>query len=382
MAFTKIQAAQLFDGYRLMSNKVLIVQQDGTIEAIVEADAAGDGVRQLKGILSPGFINCHCHLELSHLKGMIVENTGLAGFAGEVVQKRNKEPHLIAQAISDADANMQKNGIVAVGDICNTADTLLTKSESPILYHNFIEALGFNPDVATPNFERYKKTFETFTKIFPPKQVSITPHAPYSVSEVLWKKILEHDPSGVFSIHNQETIDETQWFFDKTGGFVGMFDRLGLKTDSFTASGKSSLQTFLPKFAPTQQLLLVHNVCTQPDDISFAQQLHPHLFWCLCPNANQYISQAMPPLPLFLEQQCTVVLGTDSLASNHQLSIWEEIRTLQKAFPQTSLAQMLGWATINGAKALKLDESLGSFEPGKKPGLVHIDNNQATRFLP
>jgi cytosine/adenosine deaminase-related metal-dependent hydrolase len=74
-----------------------------------------------------------------------------------------------------------------------------------------------------------------------------------------------------------------------------------------------------------------------------------------------------------VEQQCNIVLGTDSLASNHQLSILEEIKTLQQHFASIPLQTMLQWATINGAKALQTDATLGSFEKGKTPGIVHID---------
>lgn len=67
------------------------------------------------------------------------------------------------------------------------------------------------------------------------------------------------------------------------------------------------------------------------------------------------------------------MLGTDSLASNHQLSILEEMKTLQKHFPVVSTKTLLQWATINGAKALQMDNVLGSFERGKKPGIVIIE---------
>ena len=85
---------------------------------------------------------------------------------------------------------------------------------------------------------------------------------------------------------------------------------------------------------------------------------------------------------MFIKNDCNVVLGTDSLASNHQLSIWEEIKTIQQHFPEIQLEILLKWATINGAKALQLDDTLGSFEKDKKPGVVHIsDSGTISRII-
>ncbi len=376
MRFKKLQATQLFDGYRFREKEVLVLKDDETVEAIIAAEEAGEDVEQLQGILTPGFINCHCHLELSHLKSQIDENTGLAGFVSQVVQKRNFPAAFIRQAISDAEAEMIANGIVAVGDICNTTDTLPQKLESRIYYHNFVEALGSDPSMADKNFGFYEKVYQQFAAVNP-RQASIVPHAPYSVSTALWKKILTQDQNTLFSIHNQETEDENTWFKHKTGAFADMFKAMGIPTDAFTASGKSSLQTYLPQFGPGQQLLLVHNVFTSEEDFWFAENERPDLYWCFCPNANHYIGRILPDLPVFIKNGAKIVLGTDSLASNYQLSIWSEIQTLQEAFPGISLAQMLQWATINGAKALKADARYGSFEKGKKPGLVLINGQMA-----
>ncbi|GAB3419033.1 amidohydrolase family protein [Niabella aquatica] len=372
MHFNKLQAAQLFDGYRFHQNKVLVLKEDGTVEAIIDPSEAGDDVQMAGGILAPGFINCHCHLELSHLKGRIPENTGLAGFVRQVVQKRDFTESAIFQAIADAEQEMRQNGIVAVGDICNTTYTLPQKKQNHLYYHNFIEAMGADPAVADKNFEFYKTVYHQFTGLLTPLQVSIVPHAPYSVSNPLWKKILNYPQNQLFSIHNQETADENRWFEQKSGGFADMFKAMGLNMDFFQPSGKTSLQTYLPVFRSGQQVLLVHNVHTSEADIKQVQQSGTDFYWCLCPNANEYISRAQPPVGLLIKNDCNIVLGTDSLASNHQLNIWEEIKTLQRHFPELSLERMLSWATINGAKALKIEKQYGSFEKGKKPGIAII----------
>ena len=146
-----------------------------------------------------------------------------------------------------------------------------------------------------------------------------------------------------------------------------------IDTGFFEPSGKSSLQTFLPRFLPNQSLVLVHNVHTTEEDILFSKKSGQTIHWCLCPKANKYISDQLPPIDLLMKQECGIVLGTDSLASNHQLSILAEIKTIQAHFPDITLETMLKWATINGAKALALDALLGSFEKGKRPGVVCVD---------
>jgi cytosine/adenosine deaminase-related metal-dependent hydrolase len=375
MHFKKLQADLLFDGYHFLENKVLVLTENGVVEDIIEPDQAGTDVETVGGMLLPGFINCHCHLELSHLQGHIEENTGLPDFVRQVVQKRNFSEADILAAIETAEASMLRNGIVAVGDISNTLHSLAQKQKKNIYYHNFIEAMGFNPQLADPSFTSYQLIYNQFAAQFGPRQVSITPHAPYSVSQPLWQKIIAHDANGLLSIHNQETLEETLWFQQKTGGFTHMFKAMGLNTDSFIPSGKTSLQTYFHHFLPQQQVLLVHNVYTTEEDIAFIHETGNKVFWCLCPNANHYINRTLPNLAMFIKNNASLVLGTDSLASNHQLSIWEEIQTLRKAYEDVPLASMLQWATSNGAKALKIDAQYGSFEKGKQPGVVQVLDN-------
>ena len=371
----------MFDGYRFRNDEVLILSDGGRVEAMIPANEAGGDVQEFDGIISPGFINCHCHLELSHLKGLIDEHTGLAQFVQQVVQKRRLPDEEIFDAIATAEKEMLNNGIVAVGDICNSTHTISQKQKGNLQYLNFIEAMGSDPAAAERNFAIFEKVYNAFCESLDGDSVSITPHAPYSVSDRLWQKIIHHHQSSkIKSIHNQETPEENEWFQAKAGGFVEMFRQMGINSDLFNATGKTSLQTFLPKFLPRQQVLLVHNVHTTPADIEFSKTVVNELYWCCCPNANQYISNTMPNLPLFIKNNCNIVLGTDSLASNHQLSIWEEIQTIQKHFPEIELEQLLGWATINGAKALGFSNSFGSFEKGKKPGVVYI-NKEGSIFL-
>ena len=371
--YQKFQATQLFTGNELLQDQlVLITTKDGTIEGIVGIEDAGDDIQNFEGILSPGFINAHCHLELAHMKNMIPAHTGLQEFVKQIVSLRKVEEHVIQEAIEKAESEMYANGIVAVGDISNTLDTLTQKAKHNLAYYTFVELYDLDPTRAQDKLNagiEIQKTFEQNCI-----RASLVPHAPYSVTNNLWKLLSEHFGSHTISMHNQETPDENDFFKTKTGSFLGMYERTKVSLDFFEATGLSSLQSVLPIFKNANTSILVHNSFTSANDISAVKKQMPNTFWCLCPNANQYIEQTMPPIDLLRTGGANIIVGTDSYASNWSLNILDELKTIQKHNTQIPLDEMLGWATINGARALQMDKHLGSFEIGKKPGVVVIEN--------
>lgn len=378
MSYLKFKADKLFDGYHFSNeDAVLVSEEDGTIEDIVLLKDAGDDIQYFSGILSPGFINCHCHLELSHMKNMVNQGTGLVKFVQDVIEQRHYPEEIIKDAIEKAEEEMLVNGIVAVGDICNNTLTIQQKEKGRIKYHNFIEVSGFNPAIAAQRFQQSLDFFKQYLNTFSNNTNSLVPHAPYSVSDELWKLIINHPGNNLLTIHNQESEAETELFLDKTGAFLDLYQHMQIDISFFNPTGKSSLQTYLPKLLPHQSIILVHNVHTTKEDILLGKQTttNGQLHYCLCPNANQYISNKLPDVDLLIKHDCNIVLGTDSLASNLQLNILEEIKTIKNYFPQIGPETLLRWATSNGAKALQMDTTLGSFEKGKKPGIDLIDEN-------
>lgn len=375
--YRKFTADHIYTGHQILpGDQVLIADETGLIIDIVEKNAAGEGITIFDGMLTPGFINCHCHLELSHLFGLIPEKTGLVDFLIKVVSERQFDETKIFNAIVKAEDQMLQNGIVAVGDICNNTLTLSQKRKDRLFYHNFIETMGVSPGDAKIRFQQsvlFCSFFQSSTQ-----NSSVVPHAPYSVSKELFQMINDLPDNRLLTIHNQESEAENELFKHKKGDLLRLYEKMKIDINSFLPSGKSSLQTWLPYFNNGQSVIMVHNVTTSAEDLGFIKLLTANselsTFLCLCPNANLYISNTLPNVNLFLENQCTIVLGTDSLASNHQLNILEEIKTLQKNFSQIKLDSMLQWATLNGAKALQMEDVLGSFEKGKRPGVVLISN--------
>ena len=371
--YLKFKPQSLFTGHTIIEsgNTVVVTAKDGSVVDLIPASEAGEDIQKLDGLLCPGFINAHCHLELSHLKNAIPAHTGLQEFVKQIVALRKVEEHIIADAIEKAEDEMFQNGIVAVGDICNTLDTLDQKIKHRIAYYSFVELYDLDPTRAHDKIIAGLDIQNTFQENC--IRASLVPHAPYSVSYNLWKLLTEHFESHTITMHNQETKDENDFFQTKTGSFLGMYERTKVSLDFFEATGLSSVRSVLPYFKNAHRSILVHNSFTSVEDIQAVQKEMPNSFWCICANANQYIEQTMPPIELLRSQKVNIVMGTDSYASNWSLNMLDEIRTIQNHLPQIPLEELLGWATINGAKALQMDKGLGSFEKGKKPGIVLIE---------
>ena len=387
MTYRKFKADYLYLGGGMAeSRSVLITSPEGTVQAVVPVEDAGEGVEVYEGLLCPGFINCHCHLELSHLRGLIPMGTGLVDFLLMVIGRRSGsagqqgwvQPERVAAAIAAAEQEMLDNGIVAVGDICNTTTTIACKRGRRLLYRNFIETMGFIGSGAADRFAVSRAVFQAFEDTFPGLN-AIVPHAPYSVSPALFGLIAGFADGRLLTMHSQETEAENEFYLAGRGEFLRLYEKLGLDVTWFSGTGKRSLESVLAYFHREQPLLLVHNVDTSDEDLDEVRGW-TDLFFCLCPNANRYISGKLPDVEMLLRRGCRLVVGTDSLASNSQLSILAELRTLQEAYPALSTAVLLRWATSEGAAALEMDGALGSFVPGKKPGVLLLQGLDGDRL--
>lgn len=374
MALRKFAADFLFTGKEMLDkNTVLITDEYGRIKDIAAASETPDGIERYNGILTPGFINCHCHLELSHMKNTIPALTGMTGFLVTVMNNRSAALEFIRECMEAQEKYMIEKGIVAVGDICNTVHTVPLKRSSSLYFHNFIEAIGFVPSTAELRFAEARELWNTFSEQL--SASTIVPHAPYSVSENLFDRIDQHDPGSILTIHNQESEEEAQFLNAATGKMLELYRKLNIDISFFHPTDKSSLQYSLSQISRSHSMILVHNVHTSEEDLTWVNanlKNLPQLWWCFCVNANLYINGKLPDLSLFESQNDRIVVGTDSLASNTQLNILEELKTIQQHFPDISTSRLLRWATFNGAGALRIQSRYGSFEKGKQPGIVVI----------
>ena len=190
-----------------IKNGVLQINNFGEIINIFEnkTEITGQNIEFFNGLLCPGFINAHCHLELSHLHNISNSVNGFSEFL-EIVKKRDKySKDFIAQAIKDAENQMIKNGIVAVGDICNTIDTLELKKNKNLHYYNFIESFEVKNEKSNDAILKALLIRDVFRNN--DLKATITPHSSYSVTPDLMQLIanVSDEFDYTFSIHNQET---------------------------------------------------------------------------------------------------------------------------------------------------------------------------------
>lgn len=373
-----LSATQVFDGTKFLeTDAVLVLDEKNNFVEIASTGLTDISIiERHDGIICPGFVNAHCHLELSYLFNQVKQKTGFIGFALELMEKRFKySTSEIENSIEEAVESMWNNGIVAVGDISNTPWSFEAKAKSKIAFHTFIELIAFNPALAEKVIAEGKELLKR-TENHP---ATLTPHAPYSVSVELMQKISGACELNLpLSIHNQESKAENEFFEKGTGKVIELYKNLNLDVSYYKTAGNSSIKSYLKNLPSDKNLILVHNTFTNESDIQFAEAYSKNIFWCLCPNANLYIENALPDVNIFLKNNCKMVIGTDSLASNHHLSVLEELNTLLRNFENLPIHQLLMWATYNGASALKMSHKAGAFISGKNTGLnlIRLNSNE------
>jgi len=355
---------------------ILVLDDNGRVAELIDTGGVLREESNLEfypGILIPGFVNAHCHLELSHLLNRFPQKTGMSGFLERVTMERKAEQEVVNQAIRFAAADMYRSGTSVVGDIVNTSDTISEKTGSPIYWHSFIELFGLKADDADQIWKGGMELKQKFENSNLP--VSMSPHTPYTVSRELWRHF-NSSAQGLLSIHSQESLEEEELMTQRTGKMAEWFIKKGIDISALPPAEESSLMSvinFLPEFS---SLLLVHNTHTRAKDIKVIlnRNENDRIFWVLCPNSNLYIENRLPENLILNRKGLNLCLGTDSLASNTSLSLLEEIKTIQEHFPGVGLDEIISWGTLNGARALGVEETYGSFEIGKNPGVVLISS--------
>jgi cytosine/adenosine deaminase-related metal-dependent hydrolase len=305
------------------------------------------------------------------MKGRIAEGTGLGGFLANLTAVRDNTPSEILKPAQHANDLMASEGVVLCADVCNTPLTFSLKKHSSIKYKNLLEVYGIDS-------EKYRKRFDEIMELATIAQAenidwNIVPHSVYSVSLPLFRLLKEKTSSNtLISIHFLETEDEALLLSGRKGALMEAYEKI-LSPSSVVRSVKDHVTAILEEITLSGNLILVHNTFITRDIIRKLKK-RGNLFFSLCPGSNLYIGGSVPPAEILMEENCTITIGTDSLASNKSLSIIGELRIIQEHFPGISLRELIKWATINGAAAMGEESIFGSIEPGKKPGLVLIEN--------
>lgn len=357
-----------------LKRALITTEDDGTVLSIEETGGKLEekhSVEFYNGIIIPGFVNCHCHLELSHMKGSIIQGSKLGGFIEQVRNTRENNSERIISSAYSADNELYLSGVSLCADICNTSLSFNVKKESRIKYINLLEVFGIDPEKAQRRIDEIVNVAETADEMN--LLFSMVPHSVYSMSLPLFRLLLSKSVGNkVTSIHFMETAGEKVFLENHSGPLMTSYKQSGL-IPSRLETVNSHADAILNEITPSGNLILVHNTYADKETISMVKK-RENLFWCLCPDSNIYIENKIPPLNLLIEEGCEIVIGTDSLASNNKLNILEELKTLQLNFPSVSIEELVQWATVNGARALGEEDCYGKIETGKKPGLLLLQN--------
>ena len=363
-----------------VKNGYVELEDDGTVVRTgVCADPAAEPAFY-DGAVAPGFVNAHCHIELSSMKGLFRKGTGMAGFIDQInelrdTKSREEKVHDLTVAMD----SLWDQGVVAMADISNGSDSFAVKAAHPMYTRTFLEVFGTEPEdcaAVMDGVRRLKETADCFGIDAAP-----TPHACYTMSpELVTAVSVEGLKSGFLSFHSEETEEEEEMLKYGSGKMWENRRKAGMSVPPVT--GKSSLLYFIDRLlaghpAPfDEHILLVHECCLDQEGIDAAKAVMNHPFVAVCPLSNLFIHNALPPIDLMRRNGLKVCVGTDSLSSNDDLVIVDELYCLQRNFPEVPLGELLTWASRNGAEFLARPE-FGALEPGRRPGLVLIDHLDA-----
>ena len=336
----------------------------------------------IDGAIVPGFVNSHCHVELSHLHKKFYKGSGMAGFIDQINALRDWAGWEVKAAlVQEWMDKMWNDGVSAMSDISNDDSSFDVKASHKMYTRTFLEVFGSEPHMCDGVMADVTKLHQLASE--QGLDAAPTPHSCYTMSpQLLSASAAAGLEDGYLSYHSQESQEEEDLLMSGSGAMYENRVRNNMSTPPVT--GESSLKYFIDRLADAapapydQHILLVHNVCLQQGDIDAAKKVMNNVYWAVCPLSNIFIHNALPPIPLMVENDLAITVGTDSLSSNDDLSMIRELECLHKNFPEVPMNDIFKWASLNGARFLSKENELGSFAKGKKPGIVlvtDVDND-------
>jgi cytosine/adenosine deaminase-related metal-dependent hydrolase len=303
------------------------------------------------------------------MRGQVPPAEAMPAWAGRLVAIRRSagadDPDAIHAAIREARAA----GTALVGDVSNSLASWEPLVASPLSAAVFYELIGFrSPDAngviadararlaSLPNCDRLAST--------------IVPHAPYSVSPDLFRAIARATGERPMSVHVGESIEEIQFLRDGRGTWRNLLESFGAWTDAWTPPASGPVAYLDGLGLLTDRLLAVHAVHLTDDELQRLGSVGATVV--ACPRSNRWTGAGTPPIAKFYASGVRVAIGTDSLASVEDLSMFAELAAVRALASDVPARRLLASATIDGARALGFDEHLGSIEPGKRAELLAV----------
>ena len=316
-------------------NGFIEYDDNGIIAAVGQCEA---GEEVMPGAIVPGFVNAHCHVELSHLHKKFRKGTGMAGFIDQINELRDWAGREVKQQlVQEWMDKMWNDGVSAMADISNDDSSFDVKKSHKMYTRTFLEVFGSEPEMCegVMNDVTALKAVADEAGI----DAAPTPHSCYTMSpQLLSASAAAGLESGYLSYHSQESQEEEDLLISGSGAMYENRKRSGMSTPPVT--GESSLKYFLDRLADVkpapydENILLVHNVCLQQSDIDAVKQTMNNAYFAICPLSNIFIHNALPPIDLMRKNGLAIALGTDSLSSNDDLDVMKELVCLHENFPQ------------------------------------------------
>jgi cytosine/adenosine deaminase-related metal-dependent hydrolase len=325
----------------------------------------------------PGLVNAHTHLELSYLRDEVAPASEFLTWIRAVMAARRRRPSptapAILEAMGEAIAESSACGTAVVGDISNTLVSFPALVHSPLAAVVFFEVLGFNITDANALIERACGEIEALGAT-DRVRTSLAAHAPYSVAPLVFRAIrraIDRDPFAPCSVHLSESVEEVEFIRTGGGPWREVLEEAGVWNAEWVPPGVSPVQFLDDNGFLDARVLAVHGVQMTAADLS---RLSAHgATLVTCPRSNRHTGAGTPPIEDFYASGVRIAVGTDSLASAPDLSVFAELAALRALAPSVPASRLLASATIEGARALGFDADYGTIEPGKSARLVAVD---------
>lgn len=314
----------------------------------------------------PGLVNAHTHLDLSGLRGQCPPSPDFTGWLRQVIaHRRGTTAEQVQWDVRAGLAESLRHGTTLLGDISAGGASQPILADAPLRSVVFYEILGLTKERAEQSLAAARTWLATHTTTNRCR-LGLSPHAPYSVRSELFAQaaLLARDPKRPLAVHLAESREELELLHQRSGPFVPFLKDLGV----WDADGLASSPAFIMKVC-NQHIpkLYVHGNYLAP-----SARISRNSTIVYCPRTHSAFGHTPHPFRRFLERGIRVALGTDSLASNPDLSILAEIRHLHQHFPEVPGEALLRMATLSGAEALGWAEETGSLEAGKSADLVVV----------
>jgi aminodeoxyfutalosine deaminase len=325
----------------------------------------------------PGLVNAHTHLELSYLRDEVPPAPAFVDWIRRVIEARRKRPDPQALEIIDgvrrAIDESTASGTAVVGDISNTLVTFEPLTASELAGLVFYELIRFN--VLDPD-DFVARAAAQIAQLTPTEFVraSLAAHAPYSVAPLVFRALrrtVDRNPFLPCSVHLSESAEEVEFIESGAGPWREMLEALGAWDPKWQPPNVSPVQFLDNAGFLSSRVLAVHGVQMTAADLQLLAARGTTLV--TCPRSNGHTGAGAPPISDFYASGVKVAVGTDSLASAPDLSVFAELATMRALAPRVPAGLLLESATRRGAEALGFDADYGTIEPGKRARLLTVE---------